>query len=60
MRPDERRSWEDDRVLDPEDEAQVRAWAARYQVDADVIREACRQVGPHRTAVELLLAAPPP
>jgi hypothetical protein len=60
MRPDERRSWEAERVLDPDDEEQVRAWAARYQVGEDVIRDACRRVGPHRTAVELLLAAPPP
>ena len=60
----EPRSWdpreEVDRLLDPCDESQVEAWAEHYAVHPDVIREACSQVGPNRTAVELLLAAPRP
>ncbi|MBJ7410107.1 MAG: DUF3606 domain-containing protein [Phenylobacterium sp.] len=59
MRPDEARSFEDEHMpLDVCNEAQVREWAERYEVDPDVIREACQQVGPNRTAVELLLQAP--
>lgn len=56
----ERRAFDDEeRVLDLENPDQVRAWADRYQVDEDAIREACSKVGPNRTAVELLLNAPP-
>jgi hypothetical protein len=58
MRPDEARSFDDDCHLDPHNDAQVLAWAERYEVEPQVIREACEQVGRHRTAVELLLAAP--
>lgn len=59
MRPGEDRSFEDDhRPLDVCNETQVREWADRYEVDPEVIREACHQVGPNRTAVELLLQAP--
>ncbi len=61
MRPDEPRSFEDEHTpLDVCNEAQVRAWAARYEVEPEVIRQACQQVGPNRTAVELLLQAPRP
>lgn len=58
MRPDEIRSFDDDHDIDLCNEDQVRAWASRYEVEPDVIRQACEQVGPSRTAVELLLTAP--
>lgn len=57
-RPDETRSFLDERVLDPCDEAQVQAWAAFYEVAPQEIRDACAQVGGNRTAVELKLSAP--
>ena len=60
MRPDERRTFiqDEDRALDPCNDDQVSAWAERYQVDPQDIREICEEVGPNRTAVELKLAAP--
>jgi len=57
-RPDEPRSFTDDRVLDPCDEAQVQAWARFYEVPVQDIREVCAEVGGNRTAVELKLSAP--
>ena len=57
--PDEPRTFDlDDRLLDPCDEAQVKAWADFYGTTPDVIRETCDAVGPNRQAVELKLAAP--
>jgi hypothetical protein len=58
MRPDESPTFEDDRHLDPCDDAQVQRWAADYGVPPEEIREACQQVGGNRTAVELKLTAP--
>lgn len=59
MRPEEVRAFEDQHaVLDPCDDEQVRHWARRYEVDPDEIRAVCAEVGGHRTAVELKLAAP--
>jgi hypothetical protein len=45
----------DERLLDPCDEDQVRAWALRYSVEPDEIRRACEVAGAHRVAVELWL-----
>jgi hypothetical protein len=60
MRPDEPRTFDEERVLDACNDEQVRAWAEDLGVEADAVREACAQVGPNRTAVELKLAAPRP
>ena len=61
MRADEPKSFDEEHaVLDPGDDDQVRAWADRYDVDADELRKVCAEVGGHRTAVELKLMAPRP
>ncbi len=57
MRPDEHPSFSD-RTIDPCDEEQVQAWASRFEVPPDLIREACGRVGSNYTAVELFLTAP--
>lgn len=58
MRPEEVRSFTDERVLDPCNDEQVQAWALFYEVPPQDIREVCAQVGGNRTAVELKLSAP--
>jgi hypothetical protein len=58
MRPNEPRSFTDERALDPCNEDQVRAWALYYEVPVQEIRDVCAEVGGNRTAVELKLSAP--
>jgi len=55
--PDERRPTQP-RVIDPEDEDQIRECAAELDVKPEFVAEAVEKVGGNRTAVELYLSAP--
>jgi hypothetical protein len=54
----ERRSFEDSRTIDVEDEHALRFWSQRLGVSPEAIAEVVREVGPNTTAVALKLEAP--
>lgn len=59
MRPDEPRSFDDDRAVDVTDAEAVRRIAEQHHVAPERVLEAVEIVGSNRTAVDLFLSAPP-